>query len=113
MKSTRRYRKGQRWTFSPAVEGFEDTLVIGGVMDWNERAYDVYVRYDPAVRDVIPADYDGVILSLTAAGLDCSVTKLVKKDVKLPWWWVHGRRYKSKKDAPGSRGVLSCNKVSE
>jgi cell wall assembly regulator SMI1 len=119
MKSTRRYQKGQRWAFSPAVDGFENTLVIGAVTEahpefgWNERKYDVYVRYSPAAKDLIPADCDGVILSLTDAGLDRSVAQLVKKDVKLPWWWVYGRRFKSKKDAPGGRGVLLCDKVSE
>ena len=113
------YHEGQRWAFKPPVAGFEDTLVIGGVTEahpewgWNERKYDVYVRYSPAATGSIPADYDGVILSLTDAGMDRSVTDLVESGVELPWWWVYGRRFDSKEKAPNSRGVLSCDRVSD
>ncbi|HEV3259025.1 MAG TPA: SMI1/KNR4 family protein [Gemmataceae bacterium] len=119
MAKASRYRAGQRWTFKPAVAEFEDTLVIGHVTDahpewgWNERTFDVYVRYSSAAKDAIPADYDGTILSLTDKGLDRSVTKLVERGVALPWWWVYGRRLASQEEAPSVRGVLSCNRVSD
>jgi cell wall assembly regulator SMI1 len=93
--------------------------VIGRVTEahpefgWNERTFDVYVRYSDAAKGSIPSDYDGTILHLTDEGLDRSVTKLVATDVKLPWWWVYGRRFRSKKDEPNSRSVMSCKRVSD
>jgi len=119
MKSQRHYLEGQRWEFSPAVDGFETTFVIGGVGEaqpefgWNERKYDVYVQYNAAARTLIPADWDGVVLSLTDEGMDRSVTKLVASNVDLPWWWVYGRRIRSKEDEPNSSGVLMCDTVSD
>ncbi|HYV39030.1 MAG TPA: SMI1/KNR4 family protein [Gemmataceae bacterium] len=119
MKSKHRYRKGQRWAFKPAVDGFETTLVIGAVSEAhpefgiNERKYDVYVQYAAAARELIPANWDGVILCLTDEGLALSVTKLVASNVKLPWWWVHGRRFKSKKDGPTGTSRLLCQKISD
>jgi hypothetical protein len=119
MAEATRYHKGQRWGFKPLVTGFEDTLVIGGVREahpeWGdeERTYNVYVRYNTAAKGSIPADYDGVILSLTDAGMDRSVTHLVESGVELPWWWISGRRFDSPEKAPSGRGVLSCDCVSD
>ncbi|AMV26149.1 hypothetical protein VT84_17255 [Gemmata sp. SH-PL17] len=119
MEPAARYQTGQRWVFAPAVAEFEDTLVIGGVSDarpkwgWNERTYTVYVRYSSAAKELIPADYDGIILSLTDAAMDRSVTELVESGVELPWWWVYGRRFDSRDEAPNTRGVLSCDRVSD
>lgn len=80
---------------------------------WNERKYDVYIRYSPTVKESIPADYDGVILSLTDAGMDRSVTDFVETGVELPWWWVYGRRFDSEEEAPDTTGALSCDRVSD
>jgi cell wall assembly regulator SMI1 len=119
MNDASRYRQGQRWRFEPSVAEFEDTLVIGAVIEahpawgWNERKYEVYVRYSDAAKASIPFDYDGTTLSLTDEGLGRSVSKLVSSDVELPWWWVYGRRFKSQKDAPGGRGSFSCDRVSD
>lgn len=79
----------------------------------NDRRYEVYVQYSAAVKDAIPPDCDGVILSLTEAGMDRSVSELLESDIKLPWWWVYGRRIRSRKKAPNSRSVLSCDRVSK
>lgn len=112
-----RYREGQRWTFSGAITEFENTLVIGRAIDahpewgWNEPKYEVYVRFSQTAKDHIPVDYDGVILGLDDAGMERSVTTLVERGVELPWWWVYGRRFKRKKDAPNSLSVLSCDSV--
>jgi cell wall assembly regulator SMI1 len=54
-----------------------------------------------------------VILSLTDAGMDRSVTGLVESGVELPWWWVYGRQFDSAEKAPNSRRVLSCDRVSD
>lgn len=119
MPEASRYRKGQRWALKSPVDGFEDTLVIGGVMEphpefgWDDRTFEVYVRYSPAAKGSIPADYDGVILSLKEDGLDRSVTELVESGVELPWWWVYGRRFDSEAEAPSSRGVLQCDRVGD
>jgi len=51
--------------------------VIGGV---TKAPYAVYVRCAAAVKESIPVDYDGVILSLTYAGMNRSVTDLVEKN---------------------------------
>ncbi|MFO0822262.1 MAG: SMI1/KNR4 family protein [Gemmataceae bacterium] len=113
------YRKGEQWEFKTPVAEFENIFVIGAVIEaepefgWDERKYEVYVRYSEAAKEHIPADYDGTILSLNDEGLDRSVTKLVKSNVKLPWWWVYGRRFESKKDAPSGRGTTQCDFVSE
>jgi cell wall assembly regulator SMI1 len=119
MQEPSRYRLGQRWAFKPSVAGFEDTLVIGAVIEahpefgWNERNYEVYVQYGDVAKASIPADYDGTILSLTDEGLDRSVTTLVASDEQLPWWWVYGRRFKSENDAPRGRSVMTCDRVSD
>ena len=119
MAKAMRYAKGQRWALKPRVAGFEPTLVIGEVTEphpewgWNERTYSVYVRYAAAVKDSIPADYDGVILSLTYAGMNRSVTDLVDSGVELPWWWIYGRRFDSPEKAPRGRGAFSCDRVSD
>ena len=39
MADSSRYQKGQRWRFKPPVDAFEDTLVIGWVMEWEGRNY--------------------------------------------------------------------------
>jgi cell wall assembly regulator SMI1 len=107
------YRQGQRWEFKSDVAEFERTLVIGLVTDadpqWgaNEVRYEVYVRYSALAKDSIPPDFDGVVLSLTAEGLDRSVTKLVESGVQLPWWWRYGRRFATRSDATG--GFTSCS----
>lgn len=119
MAESTRYRVGQRWTFAPDVVGFEPTLVIGDITEafpeWglNDRTYTVYVRYSAAVADSIPADYDGVILSLTDAGLDRSVTDISEEGIELPWWWVYGRRFESQDKAPNTRSVLFCDRVGD
>jgi cell wall assembly regulator SMI1 len=117
MESKTRYREGQRWEFKSDVPEFERTLVIGRVTEphpeWgsNEAKYDVYVRYSPLARESIPPDFDGVVLSLTADGLDRSVTYLVESGVELPWWWIYGRRLARHSDAPGGCGVSSCDRI--
>ncbi len=119
LKDKSRYRLGQRWVLKSPVVEFENTLVIGRVNEahpeWSEkeRTYEVYVRYSDVAKASIPTDYDGTVLSLTDKGLNRSVTELAATAVKLPWWWVYGRRFKRKKDAPNSLRVLSCDRVSE
>src|SRR5262249_18604071 len=93
--------------------------VIGRVTEahpewgWNQRTFEVYVRYCSAAKDAIPADYDGTVLSLTDEGLDRSVTKLLESGVALPWWWVYGRRLRSRAEAPNSHFLASCDRVSD
>jgi cell wall assembly regulator SMI1 len=45
--------------------------------------------------------------------MDRSVTDLLESGVQLPWWWVYGCRFESQEQAPKSRGVLSCHRVSD
>src|ERR1700730_17069593 len=90
MKNLSRYQPGQRWGFKTDVAEFERTLVIGRVMEphsewgpgWKETRYEVYVRYS-SLREMLiqslPPDNDGVVLSLTAEGLDRSVTNPCNK----------------------------------
>jgi cell wall assembly regulator SMI1 len=119
MKSPFRYGLGQRWAFKGSVAEFENSLVIGAVNEahpeWgsNERTYEVYVRYSDVAKPAIPPEYDGTILSLTDKALDRNVTELVGTNVRLPWWWVYGRRLRSNKDAPNSRGKFSCDRISD
>lgn len=119
MPNQLRYQKGQRWEFKSDVAEFEKTLVIGNVIEahpewgWNEAKYEVYVKYSAVAKPSIPKDYDGVILSLSKEGLDRSVLKFLEKGVKLPWWWIHGRRLAKKSDAPGGRGVFSSDRVGD
>lgn len=114
-----RYQQGQRWAFKPIIPEFENTLVIGHVTEahpewgWNERKFDVYVRYTPAAQDSIPTGYDGAILNMTDADLDRNVTELVESGVELPWWWVYGRRIESEDKAPNTRSTLQCDRLSE
>jgi cell wall assembly regulator SMI1 len=112
-----RYRQGQRWEFESDVAEFERTLVIGLVIDahpewgWNEVRYEVYIRYSPLAKDFIPPDFDGVTVSLTAEGLQRSVTKLVESNVELPWWWRYGRRFSKQSDATGGFFAYSAEKI--
>jgi cell wall assembly regulator SMI1 len=117
MAKRSKYKLGQRWTFKGGIPAFEDTLVIGWVVEahpeWGEkeRTFDVYVRFSQSAKEHIPQDFDGIILRMTDAGLDRSVTKLVESGVELPWWWRYGRRFKREKDAPNTTGRLSCDSV--
>ncbi len=90
-----RYQQGQRWGYSPQVAGFEQTLVLGTVMDpvWDTKdlIYTVYVRYAEAMKESIASNYDGVIVILGERELDRSVSILVESGVPLPSWKaVHG-----------------------
>lgn len=111
------YQAGQRWKFKTEVAEFENTLVIGKIIGahpewgWPVPKFEVYVKYSALGHSFIPDDYQGAVLSLTEEGLDRSVEGLLESGVKLPWWWVYGRRYKRKSDASNSMSVYSCDEV--
>lgn len=117
MSDANHYAVGQRWTFKTNVAEFEETLVIGKIIEahpefgWNERQYEVYVRYSELAKPFIPSDYDGTVLSLTDAGMNRSVRDLVGQNEELPWWWVYGRRFNSKENACNQLSSTSCERV--
>jgi cell wall assembly regulator SMI1 len=108
MESQPKYQKGQRWEFQHDFPEFETTFVIGWVIeahpewgsDWEERRYEVYIRYNPSCGKWIPPGMDGVVLTLTGMKLDGCVTKLLESGVELPWWWKYGRPCESESDVP-------------
>src|SRR5688500_2693573 len=111
MAKPSRYQQGQRWGFKTALPEFEHTLVIGEVDDrWSGPPdYYIYVRYNRDAGAWTPPGVDGVNLTLKAAGLNRSVTRLMESRVKLPEWWRFGR--------PNSKAqaavFLSCATVDE
>ena len=112
MKNPDRYQPGQRWEFRTNVPEFERTLVIGCVGlagdDDNDDStkhrgpapcdYSAYVRYSPSAQ--YTSGFDGVVLAVTAEGLDRSVTRLVETGVELPSWWIYGLPPSSANAAP-------------
>jgi cell wall assembly regulator SMI1 len=116
MDSPAEYREGQRWEFRSNVAEFEQTAIIGRVYpDWatRESRYEVYVRYSPLAAGAVPADADGVVLTLTAAAMDRNVTRLVESDVHLPWWWRYGRRLASEADVPTRLSANACDRIAD
>jgi hypothetical protein len=106
MTRARQYRSGQRWGLRCPLPEFEPELVIGNVLGpphYRPSEYAIYVRYNLQAAYWIPPGVDGVNLTLTAKGLDRSVTGLLQEGVVLPEWWRFGQQH----DLPDRRRAMT------
>lgn len=117
--AARKYEVGQRWKLKAVVPGFESTILIAQVChphpEWGPAVtqYSGYVRFDPGSGVWTPPGLDGVKLLLEEEHLTEGVTRLVERDVKVPWWWIHGRKYKKRSDAPNTTHFTSYGRIED